>query len=116
MPLYLADTVLHLHYLGFGEYFDRTIHVVKHRGSNHAQGLYPYSIERGMGLVVQASESDINKLKPTNEYKKEFSEAIKKAKNINPKLARRIKILSENWVHEENPEPVLEMMINYEKK
>jgi hypothetical protein len=72
-----------------------------------------------MGLVVQASESDIDKLTPNNKYDKIFKEAISEVKDIDkigPKLARRIQKLSENWVHEESPEYILKLLINYEKK
>jgi circadian clock protein KaiC len=116
MPLYLADTVLHLDYLGFGELFDRTLRVVKHRGSKHGEGLYPYRIENGLGIVVVSSESDIVKVTPTYEFDKQFTEAIRLAENIDRRLAKRIEILRHNWSHKESPEYILNLVINDENR
>jgi len=116
MPLYLADTVLHLDYLGFGELFDRTLHVVKHRGSKHGEGLYPYRIENGLGIVVVSSESDIDKVTPTYEFDKQFTEAIRHAENIDHRLAKRIELLRHNWSHKESPEYILNLVINDENR
>jgi len=119
MPLYLADTVLHLHYLGFGEFFDRTIRVVKHRGSKHGEGLYPYKIESGLGIVVMASEHDIEKLTPTNQFDKQFKLAIERSKHVDKigkSLAKRIELLRNSWSHKESPEYILEMILDSEKR
>jgi circadian clock protein KaiC len=118
-PLYLADTVLHLHYLGFGEYFDRTIRVVKHRGSKHGEGLYPYKIESGLGIVVIASEHDIEKVTPTKEFDKQFKLAIERSKHVDKigkTLAKRLELLRNNWSHKESPEYILKMILDSENK
>lgn len=119
MPLYLADTVLHLYYLGFGEFFDRTIRVVKHRGSKHGEGLYPYKIESGLGIVVVASEYDIEKITPTNQFDKQFKSAIERSKHVDKigkNLAKRIELLRNSWSHKESPEHILEMILNSENR
>jgi circadian clock protein KaiC len=119
MPLYLADTVLNLHYLGFGEFFDRTIRVVKHRGSKHGEGLYPYKIESGLGIIVVASEHDIEKITPTSQYDKEFKLAIERSKHVDKigkSLAKRIELLRKSWSHKESPEGILEMILDSEKR
>lgn len=116
-PLYLADTVLHLHYLGFGELFDRTIRVVKHRGSKHGEGLYPYRIESGVGIIVVASDLDIEKLTPTTDYDKQFKLAIERSNHldkIGKNLAKRIELLRKSWSHKESPERILEMILDSE--
>ncbi|TFH47070.1 MAG: circadian clock protein KaiC [ANME-2 cluster archaeon] len=118
-PLYLADTVLHLHYLGFGEYFDRTIRVVKHRGSKHGEGLYPYKIESGLGIVVIASEHDIEKVTPTKEFDKQFKLAIERSKHVDKIgkiLAKRLELLRNNWSHKESPDYILKMILDSENK
>jgi archaellum biogenesis ATPase FlaH len=116
MPLYLADSVLYLDYLGFGELFDRTIHVVKHRGSKHGEGLYPYRIESGLGIVVISSESDIDKVTANYEFDKEFITAIQQAGNIDQRLAKRIELLRHNWSHKESPEYILNLVMNDENR
>ncbi len=118
MPLYLADTVLHLDNLGFGELFNRTLRVDKHRGSKHGEGLYPYNIESGLGVVILASEHDINKVTVTNEFDEEFIAAIKQVSNIDivgEKLAKRIEKLRNDWNHNESPEYILDLVTRSEK-
>ncbi|MBU4223512.1 MAG: circadian clock protein KaiC, partial [Euryarchaeota archaeon] len=66
MPLYLADSVIFLQNLGFGELYDRTLKIMKHRGSKHGDSLYPYTIETGLGIVIRASEKQIERVKPKN--------------------------------------------------
>ncbi len=53
IPLFLADSVIHLKNIGYGEIFNRTLRVVKHRYSWHADGVFPYSIVEGVGIVIE---------------------------------------------------------------
>ena len=118
MPLYLADTVLRLDNLGYGEMFDRTLRIVKHRGSKHGSGLYPYKIESGLGIVILATEHDISQVTPTDEFDKVFLAAIKESSNIDEvgeKLAKRIELLKNNWNHSESPEFILNLVKRKEK-
>ncbi|MCZ7355719.1 MAG: hypothetical protein O8C66_02930 [Candidatus Methanoperedens sp.] len=119
MPLYLADTVIYLQNLGFGEMYDRTLRIMKHRGSKHGDGLYPYSIETGLGIVIQASEKQIYRIKPKNKFDAEFKEFIKETKsmgNLGKILSSRIETLKKNWTREEDPSQILKLVINEEKK
>lgn len=118
MPLYLADTVLRLDNLGFGEMFDRTLRIVKHRGSKHGTSLYPYKIESGLGIVILASEHDINQVTPTNKFDKEFVDSIQESSAIDKvgeKLVKRIELLRNNWSHNESPEFILNLVKRKEK-
>ncbi len=56
VPVFLGDSVIHLKNLGYGEAFNRTLRIVKHRGSWHAEGVFPYRILRGLGIVVEGVE------------------------------------------------------------
>jgi KaiC/GvpD/RAD55 family RecA-like ATPase len=119
MPLYLADTVIHLQNLGFGEMYDRTLRIMKHRGSKHGEGLYPYSIENGLGIVIQASEKQIERVKPKTKFDEQFKEAIEKAKSMGKSgegLSLKIKALQKNWTREEDPSRILELVLEEEKK
>jgi KaiC/GvpD/RAD55 family RecA-like ATPase len=80
MPLYLSDTVLFLQNLGFGEMYDRTIKIMKHRGSKHGEGIYPFSIETGLGIVLRASKKQIERVTPKTKYDDRFKEALKKVR------------------------------------
>ena len=53
IPLFLGDTVVHLKNIGYGEAFNRTLRIIKHRGSWHAEGVFPYRILDGVGIVVE---------------------------------------------------------------
>jgi circadian clock protein KaiC len=54
IPMYLADTVVHLNVLGMGE-FQRQIKVTKSRQSWHGEGGHPYRFVLGIGFVVDTS-------------------------------------------------------------
>ena len=119
MPLYLADTVIHLQNLGFGEMYDRTIRIMKHRGSKHGDSLYPYSIETGFGIVLRPSEKQMDRVKPKTKFDNVFKEAIRKTKsmgNVGELLSARIDALRKNWTHDDNPSHVLDLILEEEKK
>lgn len=119
MPLYLADSVIYLQNLGFGELYDRTLKIMKHRGSKHGDSLYPYSIETGLGIVIRASERQIERVKPKNKFDAAFDNAVKKAKKmgaIGERLSVRIQALQKNWTRDEDPSDVLELVLREENK
>ncbi len=119
MPMYLADTVIHLQNLGFGEMYDRTLRIMKHRGSKHGEGLYPYSIENGLGIVLQASEKQIQRVKAKTRFNEQFEEATKKTKSMGAngeRLSIKIKALQKNWTREEDPSQILALVLEEEKK
>lgn len=119
MPLYLADTVIYLQNLGFGEMYDRTLRVLKHRGSKHGESIYPYSIETGLGIVLHASEKQMEKVKPKTKFDSAFEEAIENARNkgaLGKNLSKRLEHLQKNWTREEDPSEILELVIKEEFK
>jgi len=119
MPLYLADSVIYLQNLGFGELYDRTLKIMKHRGSKHGDSLYPYTIETGLGIVIRASEKQIERVKPKNKFDAVFDNAVKKAKKmgvIGELLSARIQALQKNWTRDEDPSDVLELVLREENK
>ncbi len=119
MPLYLADTVIHLQNLGFGEMYDRTLRIMKHRGSKHGEGLYPYSIENGLGIVLHASEKQIERVKPKTKFDEQFKKAIEKTKSmgaLGEKLSVKIRALQKNWTREEDPSRILALVLEEENK
>ncbi|HIE41449.1 MAG TPA: hypothetical protein EYP80_02170, partial [Candidatus Aenigmarchaeota archaeon] len=119
MPLYLSDTVIHLQNLGFGEMYDRTLRIMKHRGSKHGESIYPYTIETGLGIVLRASEKQMEKVKTKTKFDHQFKQAIKKIESlgeVGERLTARIKILRENWTRDDDPSHVLELVIKEETK
>ncbi len=118
-PLYLADTVIFLQNLGFGEMYDRTLRIIKHRGSKHGDSLYPYSIETGLGIVLRASQKQIERVKLKAKFDRKFKEAIEKTISMGEmgkRLSARIRILQNNWTHDEDPSQLLNLVLEEEKK
>ncbi|HEY9246230.1 MAG TPA: ATPase domain-containing protein [Candidatus Methanoperedens sp.] len=119
MPLYLADTVIHLQNLGYGEMYDRTLRIMKHRGSKHGEGLYPYSIEDGLGIVLHASEEQLERTRPKTKFDDRFKEALEKTKAMGSSgeiLAVRIEALRENWTRDDDPSPILKLVFKEETR
>ncbi|MEM0202985.1 MAG: RAD55 family ATPase [Archaeoglobaceae archaeon] len=56
--LYLADSVVSLKSTGYSEPFGRTLRVIKHRMSSHLEGVFPYSIVEGVGIVVELKRGE----------------------------------------------------------
>ena len=119
MPLYLADTVIYLQNLGFGEMYDRTLRIMKHRGSKHGDGLYPYSIETGLGILVRPSQHQIERVKPKLEFDEKFKEAIERSRKmgaIGMSLSERLETLRKNWTRKEDPSEILKMVLKEEER
>jgi circadian clock protein KaiC len=52
IPMYLADCVIHLRYRALDEGAERRFKIVKCRNSRHSERSHPYSIIKGLGIVV----------------------------------------------------------------
>ncbi len=119
MPLYLADSVIHLQNLGFGELYDRTLRIMKHRGSKHGDSLYPYTIETGLGIIIRASEKHLDRVRPKSKFNAVFDDSIEKAMMmgaIGKNLSAKIGILQKNWTRDEDPSDVLKLVLREESK
>jgi KaiC/GvpD/RAD55 family RecA-like ATPase len=118
MPLYLADSVIKLQSLGYGERYDRTLRIVKYRGGKHGEGLYPFSIERGLGIVVDVTEEQINRVTPKMKYREYFEDAKRKIRQVEGELREallnKIEALETSWTRDESPERVLQMFFRTE--
>jgi KaiC/GvpD/RAD55 family RecA-like ATPase len=55
IPIFLGDTVIHLKNIGYGEAFNRTLRIIKHRKSWHAEGVFPYRILKGIGIFIEGT-------------------------------------------------------------
>ena len=95
VPVFLGDSVIHMKNIGYGEAFNRTLRIIKHRGSWHAEGVFPYRILRGLGIVVEGS-SLITKIKS----KISFEELLEKigVKEIDNKLMKKLRKLTEEEI------------------
>ena len=53
IPMYLADSAIHLRYQSDGGHVRRELKIVKARSSRHSQEAHVYHIVRGLGLIVE---------------------------------------------------------------
>lgn len=113
LPIYLADGALHLEYYPIGGAFNRTLKVIKMRGTHHGEGVYPYMFVRGMGVIVRASGTDIAG-EPGQDYSEVFDKAIQTAETGQaPKpLLSRLKKMKESWDYDYSPEEALHIVFD----
>ncbi len=113
LPIYLADGALHLEYYPIGGAFNRTLKVIKMRGTHHGEGVYPYMFVRGMGVIVRASGTDIA-VEPGQNYNEIFDKAIQTAETGQaPKpLLGRLKKMKESWDYDYSPEEALHIVFD----
>ncbi len=97
VPVFLGDSVIHLKNIGYGEAFNRTLRIIKHRGSWHAEGVFPYRILRGVGIVVEGNEYPI-----CDERRLDLDEIFEsvgvRREEIPPKIVRRLEKLVDSCV------------------
>ncbi len=117
LPIYLADGVLHLEYYPIGGAFNRTLKILKMRGTMHGEELYPYTFVRGAGAVVRTSPVEIAKEDQAS-WDKVFERALATAKDrrFPPALVRRIEALRANWTQPYSPEETLHILFESYKR
>ncbi|MCX8174460.1 MAG: AAA family ATPase [Thermoplasmata archaeon] len=117
LPIYLADGVIHLEYYPIGGVFNRTLKIVKMRGTHHGEGVYPYMFARGVGVIVRSSAVEVPKV-ATKPYETLFAEAIKTAETLKAPqgIIERLKAMKENWDYEFSPEEALQIILESLKK
>ncbi len=113
LPIYLSDGVFHLEYYPIGGAFNRTLNIVKMRGTQHGEGVYPYIFSRGVGIVVRAYPVEKTE-EEAADYDKIFDEAIKTAKFIKAPdyVIERINAMKENWSYDYSPEEALQIIFD----
>jgi KaiC/GvpD/RAD55 family RecA-like ATPase len=113
LPIYLADGAFHLEYYPIGGAFNRTLKVIKMRGTHHGEGVYPYMFVRGMGVIVRASGTDIA-VETGQDYDEVFDKAIQTAETGQaPKpLLTRLKKMKESWDYDYSPEEALHIVFD----
>ncbi|MFW9997549.1 MAG: RAD55 family ATPase [Candidatus Odinarchaeota archaeon] len=54
VPLFLADSIIDLDFVGLGSMVNRTLKVRKFRGSSHSENVHPITFEENQGLIVHS--------------------------------------------------------------
>lgn len=78
------------------DYLDKVIRILKHRNSWHAEGVFPYKIMKGLGIVVDGKHY-MTKVKITIEDVLSKSEIEKLPKDI----LKKIKLALEDYAYSE---------------
>lgn len=79
IPMYLADSVIHLKYTREEGVSSRIMEIVKCRNSRHSNLSHPYTIVRGFGLLVQGKTRRASKTRRApEELKKQLKKHEKK--------------------------------------
>ncbi|RLI70454.1 circadian clock protein KaiC [Archaeoglobales archaeon] len=95
IPLFLGDSVIQLKSLGYGEAFNRTLRIVKHRRSWHAEGVFPYRILDGIGIYVEGA-SYVEETRKEIDLDTVLNELGVKRESIPERMLKRLEILAKN--------------------
>jgi KaiC/GvpD/RAD55 family RecA-like ATPase len=113
LPIYLSDAVIHLDYHPIGGAFNRTLQIIKLRGSAHGEGVYPYIFARGAGVVVRTSGEEV-RMKERKSYDQIFDDALATAKQLSAPefFIEKLDYMKKNWIYEYSPEESLQIMFS----
>ena len=113
LPIYLSDGAIHLDYHPIGGAFNRTLQIIKLRGSSHGEGVYPYIFARGAGVICRTTPEEKEEGKAET-YDNTFDEAIKTAEYLKAPdyLISKIRYMKETWVYDYSPEEALEIIFD----
>lgn len=114
LPVYLSDGVINLEYYPIGGAFNRTLKIIKMRGTHHGEGVYPYIFARGAGAIIRTSPAEAVKTGEEQDFGSVFDEAIKTAEFIKApeSVIEKFKRMKEGWTYNYSPEEVLQVMFD----
>ncbi|OGS47678.1 MAG: circadian clock protein KaiC [Euryarchaeota archaeon RBG_16_67_27] len=113
LPIYLSDGAVHLEYYPIGGAFNRTVKLIKMRGTHHGEGVYPYLFARGIGIVVRASPVEIPE-ETGRSHAKTFEGAIRTAEALKApsRVLARLRAMEQSWDYDYSPEEALQIIFN----
>ncbi|UCE73698.1 MAG: hypothetical protein JSV56_11830 [Methanomassiliicoccales archaeon] len=113
LPIYLADGALHLEYYPIGGAFNRTLKIIKMRGTHHGESVYPYIFARGLGAIIRTTPIDVVK-EDAKSFSAVFDKAIKTAKELkaSEEVVNQLQITKESWTYDYSPEEILQIMFD----
>lgn len=113
LPIYLSDGVFHLEYFPVGGAFNRTFKIIKMRGTNHGEGLYPYVFVKGAGVVVRSTPIEV-KEEAKMDYDKSFKAALETADAIGvpESVVEKITRMRKEWNYSYSPDEILEIILS----
>ncbi len=113
LPIYLADGAIHLEYYPIGGAFNRTIKIIKMRGTKHGESVYPYIFARGLGVIIRTTPVEIVK-DESKDYGAVFDKAIKTAKDLKASegVIKQLQITKDSWAYDYSPEEILQILFD----
>ncbi len=113
IPMYLADSIIHLDYNPLSDPVTRQLRIIKCRNSRHAEGAFPYRIMKGLGIVVQHKGvfAKQNARAPQN-LKKALSSSNKLPQRVAQKIENALSDLDDRDFHDTDTEQVIEDIMN----
>ena len=113
LPIYLSDGVIHLEYYPIGGAFNRTLKIVKMRGTAHGEDVYPYMFSRGAGVIVRSSPVKMEK-EEKKSYTEIFDEAIRTAQHMKAPdyVLEKLKRMKDGWTYPYSPEEAIQIMFD----
>ncbi len=112
IPLYLVDNIINLQYLGLGGQYNRTVRILKSRGTRHGELVYPLIFARGAGVVV-FGEAEIGKestvIPDYTPLFDKYTDLILKFPDsaLKADILSRFGLIKMNWSSSASPEPAL---------
>ncbi len=110
-PIFLSDSAIHLRYQPIGGAFNRTLEIVKMRGTRHGEEVYPYIFARGVGAIVRTTP--IYDVQKARGHEGTFEQAISAAKreDASPVLIASLEKMRDNWAYDYSPREALEKVL-----
>ncbi len=110
-PVFLADGVLSLRYQAIGGAFNRTLEIVKMRGTRHGEEVYPYMFSRGVGAIVRSTP--VYHVEKAREHDAIFEEAIGAARReqASDTLVNALEVMKSHWAYDFSPKEALEKLL-----
>lgn len=111
IPVFLSDGAIHLRYQPIGVAFNRTLEIIKMRGTRHGEEVYPYIFARGVGAIVRTTP--VYHLEKAREYDEVFDQAINAAQreNASAVLIETLEKMKANWAYDYSPQEALEKIL-----
>ncbi len=110
-PIFLADGVLSLRYEAIGGAFNRTLEIVKMRGTRHGEEVYPYIFSRGVGAIVRSTP--VFNAEKASEYDGIFEDAVSAARREQAPdaLLNTLQVMKSHWAYDFSPNEALEKLL-----
>jgi KaiC/GvpD/RAD55 family RecA-like ATPase len=110
IPMYLADCVIHLRYRALDEGADRRLKIVKCRNSRHSERSHPYSIIKGLGVIVsRGGEPAKDERRVSAQLKTELAKVSQALpKEVRDRIERAISDIRDSDLRSIDPDDLVE--------